>query len=519
MPDSGNGRYGIYPVQASNILLDNVESLGTSDAGIYVGQSDDIIVRNSHALYNVAGFEFENTQRADMHDNLAECNTVGYIMYDLPFLSQYGYQARLRDSVARSNNFDNFAAGGFVSQVPPGSGLITLTLDQIEVYNNTFKDHKTAGTIITSYNLIPDDGDMRQVIFTEALLIHDNEYINSGYNPPPPELEKVLNGDIASLLPTLVQLKNELVGADILWDGEYDEPRPDCSYPVDSDGNRVSANDRGKPLYEDTDAKPDCRYNDYKFDDNGERKKPSMYICIANNTDSGSPLAPEFANFHGLECLELLTGVTDPGTLLKDGNLIDTLRNQVGNLGNLLASRDIEPHQCQSQYGGTLPSMPPVTLDTYTLPEGGTGKPTQEEIAELCSRDTDGAINREALMRVSCPDLADYHLFDNPEDPSRNANGNGVIYDLNTRLFSDHAAKYRFVFLLEGESAQYRGAEQGPDETYVFPVGTVTTASAWPNSRWAAVSHPPAGTTTTGTAANCTKAARTATIFRTPISA
>ena len=59
-PDEGNGAYGVYPVESQNVLVDNVTVRGASDAGIYVGQSNNIIVRNSLAEYNVAGIEIEN---------------------------------------------------------------------------------------------------------------------------------------------------------------------------------------------------------------------------------------------------------------------------------------------------------------------------------------------------------------------------------------------------------------------------------------------------------------------------
>jgi len=472
-PDSGNGRYGIYPVQASNVLLDNVESLGASDAGIYVGQTDDVIIKNSRALYNVAGYEFENTQRAEMFDNVAECNTVGYIIYDLPYLTQYGYQARMHDNVARNNNFENFAAGGIVSQVPSGSGLITLAYDQVEVDNNRFEDHKTAAIIITSYELIGDDGDLRQDVYTEALSIHDNSFENSGYMLPPPDLEALASGDISSALPTLIGLKNGGQGADILWDGLYDTPN-ECPQPD------VPANERGKPLFEGTDVKPqDCgdvegngvkdRYNAYKFDSSDERKKPSMWICIENNTHAGSPLAPDFANFHGLRGLDTLIGaITDPAQLADP----DFLPGLISGIPEFPADTDVSRHQCQTQYGATLASMPAVELETYTLPEGGSDRPTEEQIAALCGRDTAGAINWEALAAVDCPDLASYHLFDDPENPSENSNG-GIPYDLNTRLFSDYARKYRFVFMPPGEAAVYHDGSEDVNATYDFPVGTV----------------------------------------------
>ena len=46
-PDTANGAYGIYPVQTENTLIDEVVAIGASDAGIYVGQSKNVVVRNS----------------------------------------------------------------------------------------------------------------------------------------------------------------------------------------------------------------------------------------------------------------------------------------------------------------------------------------------------------------------------------------------------------------------------------------------------------------------------------------
>src|SRR5690606_30136432 len=70
-PHEKNGGYGIYPVQCSQVLIDSCIAHGASDAGIYVGQSKYIIVRNSKAYENVAGIEIENSLYADVHDNEA----------------------------------------------------------------------------------------------------------------------------------------------------------------------------------------------------------------------------------------------------------------------------------------------------------------------------------------------------------------------------------------------------------------------------------------------------------------
>ncbi|HBM88476.1 MAG TPA: hypothetical protein DD437_08035, partial [Rhodobiaceae bacterium] len=89
-PDENNGAYGLYPVSSTHVLIDNCVAIGASDAGIYVGQSQHIIVRNSRAEYNVAGIEIENSYYADVHDNVAIHNTGGILIFDLPGLPQQG---------------------------------------------------------------------------------------------------------------------------------------------------------------------------------------------------------------------------------------------------------------------------------------------------------------------------------------------------------------------------------------------------------------------------------------------
>ena len=56
-----NGAYALYPVLSTNVLIEECEAIGSSDAGIYVGQSNDVIIRNNKAFYNVAGIESENS--------------------------------------------------------------------------------------------------------------------------------------------------------------------------------------------------------------------------------------------------------------------------------------------------------------------------------------------------------------------------------------------------------------------------------------------------------------------------
>ena len=102
-----------YPVESKNVLIDGCIVIGASDAGIYVGQSQNIIVRNSRAEFNVAGIEIENSYFADVYNNIATNNTGGILVFDLPGLPQQGgHHVRVFKNRSVGNNTDNFAPEG-----------------------------------------------------------------------------------------------------------------------------------------------------------------------------------------------------------------------------------------------------------------------------------------------------------------------------------------------------------------------------------------------------------------------
>jgi len=63
--------------------------------------------------------------------------------------------------------------------------------------------------------------------------------------------------------------------------------------------------------------------------------------------------------------------------------------------------------------------------------------------------------------------LSEWHLFLR-QVGNLQPNQNVLPYDLNTPLFSDYAAKYRFVWMPSATSARYR-----EDQVFDFPVGTI----------------------------------------------
>lgn len=151
-PKSTNGAYGLYPVKTQNVLVEDSVVIGASDAGIYVGQSNTIVVRRNRAEQNVAGIEIENSVNADVYDNTATKNTGGILVFNMPNLSQAGHATRVFHNKVFANNTDNFAKkGAAVASVPAGSGVVVNSNDKVEIFDNDIADNQTANVIISSY--------------------------------------------------------------------------------------------------------------------------------------------------------------------------------------------------------------------------------------------------------------------------------------------------------------------------------------------------------------------------------
>ncbi|MYA36001.1 MAG: hypothetical protein F4X09_04315 [Gammaproteobacteria bacterium] len=208
-PLTTNGAYGIYPVQSSNILIDGSVAIGASDAGIYVGQSTQIIVRNSRAEYNVAGIEIENSTFADVYDNVATNNTGGILVFDLPNLPvQGGRNTRVFNNSIVDNNTANFAPeGNIVATVPAGSGLMVLANDNIEVFGNEFANNNSANMMVVSYHItgLPIE-DENYDPFPESIHVHGNSFSGGGAEPDSEPL-------------ALLQQATGQAVPDVVWDG------------------------------------------------------------------------------------------------------------------------------------------------------------------------------------------------------------------------------------------------------------------------------------------------------------
>lgn len=225
-PDTNNGAYGIYPVQTQHTLIEDSVAIAASDAGIYVGQSENVIVRRNRAEYNVAGIEVENTIGADVYENIAINNTGGILIFNMPNLPVEGHTTRVFNNQIHNNNTVNFAPPGTaVSSVPAGSGVLINSNDKVEIFDNDFSGNQTANIIVSSY--FSAGYNTRQMAesfdpYPETIFIYNNTFSPGGNAPGFPELD---------------MLRQALFGAhgsfpDILWDGVTHPDRLSAEYAI-----------------------------------------------------------------------------------------------------------------------------------------------------------------------------------------------------------------------------------------------------------------------------------------------
>ena len=231
-----NGAYALYPVICENVLIEACEVLGASDAGIYVGQSKNVIIRNNKVYWNVAGIESENSENVSIYNNQAYNNTGGILVFDLPGLTRYGRKIKVYDNEVYDNNLFNFAPpGNIVGAVPSGTGIMVLATREVEIYNNKLENNNTIEVAVVSYALIDamndqksqenkDPGSSTQIFgeganidfeydpYPGAIYIYDNTYGGVSWLPN-------LNNDFGKLF----LWKFGFDRPQIIWDGMVPE--------------------------------------------------------------------------------------------------------------------------------------------------------------------------------------------------------------------------------------------------------------------------------------------------------
>ena len=231
-PNEANGPYGIYPVECKNLLLEDSVAKGAADAGIYVGQSENVVIRRNRSEFNVDGYEIENSENVDAYENVATHNSGGIGVFNLPNLPrQGGKHVRVFHNQMVDNNTPNFAPKslGPIHFLPTGTGMYVMAIRDVEVFNNKIQNNNTVNIYIINYKTGVDEDALRETAaspitqqifagddkrfypFVQSVYLHDND-ISGGGQSPDGRVDgvKMLAGAIGGKLP------------DVLYDGVVD---------------------------------------------------------------------------------------------------------------------------------------------------------------------------------------------------------------------------------------------------------------------------------------------------------
>lgn len=213
-PSPKNAAYALYPVEAKNVLIEGSKISYARDAGVYLGQSKNAIIRNNETFGNVIGIEVENTFRAAVYDNNTHDNSNGILVINLPDLQVKGGGKNLvYDNSVKNNNQDNFAKEGTTAaSMPAGSGILVVVADNNEIRNNTIQSNQSVGIGVVSAILLNDSGsdDEKYDPMPEGNWIHDNTLKDNGGSPKG-------QANVAA--------RDDGTVPQVFWDGQFDDEK------------------------------------------------------------------------------------------------------------------------------------------------------------------------------------------------------------------------------------------------------------------------------------------------------
>jgi parallel beta-helix repeat protein len=204
-----NDVYGIFPVISHNgVLSNNAVSGTTSDAGIYVGQSDNVLISGNISMNNLIGIEVENSRNVAVIDNQSSGNTIGIfvdILFDKVEVTQQTTVVAFND--VHDNNRANTADPDDITAIfPPGLGILLVGADTTTVTQNHVTQNGFAGIAVSSLCL--------------AFELQGQACPTLNVDPNPDYNRVVLNQSTGN--GTTISTRNPALDAlrgDLVWDG------------------------------------------------------------------------------------------------------------------------------------------------------------------------------------------------------------------------------------------------------------------------------------------------------------
>lgn len=192
-----NREDGLFGLASNNGLMLHCRATGSSDIGIYVGQSTGVTVRDSVVYGNVNGIEVEDSSHVTIRDNVSYDNVLGISLLAFPDTDFPEYaknttadQNTITGNFVYANNHANFGAPGTQeSQEVPGVGILVVGADGTTVRGNHVAGNQLAGIGLLSAQTLNQlvgftTGPLNFDTEPDGTHISDNAVIGNGTHPP-----------------------------------------------------------------------------------------------------------------------------------------------------------------------------------------------------------------------------------------------------------------------------------------------------------------------------------------------
>ena len=203
-----SGGYGLYPVMSTNVTIENCYARGASEAGIYVGQTVEGVVRKNVVEGNVVGLDIENSLRIKIEDNVVRGNSIGVLVSARPGLFQpRSVGNQLIGNEITDNNLSNFAAeGSYIAGLGEGRGIVVIASGETSIAKNTMRGHQSSQMLFLNFASLglEWESDLFFVADLERTRLVDNEFLAE---PRPAAIRSAR--------------WQEARGFDLVWDGRF----------------------------------------------------------------------------------------------------------------------------------------------------------------------------------------------------------------------------------------------------------------------------------------------------------
>ena len=200
-----NEEYGIFPIRSTYGLIDSNQVSGSDDTGIYIGQSNDAVIKNNQVSDCTVGIEVEVSSNIKVQDNKLMDNTIGISAIVLPGLSvtETSNIQVIRNLVIHNNRPNPVSdPTEILSQLPSGAGLLLIGVDNAIVTSNKVLENNSVGIAVFQVPPSLAGLDLRIDPFPDHNQLKGNVVLSNGGNPdpkiapfPPSDLIWDLSGD------------------------------------------------------------------------------------------------------------------------------------------------------------------------------------------------------------------------------------------------------------------------------------------------------------------------------------